>query len=116
MAGSISYQVYTSDNGQDYAIRVDRTNALAVNASASATPAALPNIEIPKNIKPRYALYTDTTGNIKRRVVLLKPSDVAALLADDNFTPPEETSALRITFIVGEKIRLPKLADTGRVN
>lgn len=116
MAGSISYQVYTSDNGQNYAIRMDKSNALAVNASASATPAALPNIELPKNIKPRYALYTDATGNIRRKVVLLKPSDVAALLADDNFTPPEESSVVRITFIVGETIRLPKLTDTARTN
>jgi len=116
MAGSISYQVYQSDNGQTYSIRVDRTNAIAVNASASATPAALPNEEIPRNIKPRYALYTDQTGNIKRKVVLLRPSDVAALLGDDNFTPPEETATLRITFIVGEKIRIPKLIDTGRTN
>jgi hypothetical protein len=116
MAGSISYQVYQSDNGQNYAIRMDRSNALAVNASASATPAALPAIELPKNIKPRYALYTDATGNIKRKVVLLKPSDVAALVANASLTPPEESATLRITFVVGEKIRLPKLADTGRTN
>lgn len=116
MAGSISYQVYVSDNGQSYAVRMDRTNALAVNASASATPASLPAIELPKNIKPRYALYTDTTGTIKRKVILLRPSDVAALVTDDNFTPPEETATLRITYVVGEKIRLPKLTDTGRTN
>lgn len=116
MAGSMSYQRYVSDNGQAYAILMDRSNALAVNASASATPANLPTITLPRNIKPRYAIYTDTSGLIKRKVVLLTAADVAALVAADNFTPPEETAAVTITFIKGEEIRLPKLADTGRTN
>lgn len=116
MAGSMSYQRYVSDNGQAYAILMDRTNALAVNASASATPASLPTITLPRNIKPRYAIYTDTSGLVKRKVVLLTAADVAALVADDNFVPTEESATVRITYIQGERIRLPKLADTGRTN
>jgi len=112
----MSYQRYVSDNGQAYAILMDRTNALAVNASATATPAALPTITVPRNIKPRYAIFSDTSGNIKRKVVLLTAADVAALVADKNFTPPEEAAPVRITFIKGEEIRLPRLLDTGRTN
>lgn len=116
MAGSKSYQRYVSDNGQEYSILMDRSNALAVNASATATPASLPTITLPRNIKPRYAIYTDASGLIKRKVVLLTAADVAALVAGDNFTPPEETAGVTITFIRGEEIRLPRLLDSGRTN
>lgn len=107
---------YISDNGQTYALKADKTNIAAVNASGAAPATALPNESLPRNIKPRYAIYSDATGNIKRKVVLLTPADVAALVADDNFTPPEEAVAVRLTFIKGEEIRLPRVIDTGRTN
>lgn len=116
MAGSKSYQRYVSDNGQAYAILMDLSNALAVNASASATPAALPTITVPRNITPRYAIYTDATTFIRRKVALLTAADVAALVANDNFAVPEGGQTVTITFIKGEEIRLPKLNDTGRTN
>lgn len=116
MSGSLSYQVYTSDNGQNYSVLCDKSNALAVNASASATPGSLPNITLPRNISPRYALFTDSTGFIKRKVVLLKPSDVAALAATASFVPGGETATVNITYIRGESIRIPHLTDTGRTN
>lgn len=114
MSGSLSYQVYTSDIGTDFAILCDKSNALAVNASASATPATLPSSTVPRNIKPRYALYQDSTGQIRRKVPLLKPSDVAALTPTSSFTPQGETVVVRLSSIHGESVRLPKLADTGR--
>lgn len=116
MSGSLSYQVYVSDNGQSYAIKVDKSNALAVNASASATPASLPPVTLPRNIKPRYALFYDATSLIKRKVVLLRPSDVAALTATASFTPGGETATVNIASIHGESILVPHLADTGRLN
>lgn len=114
MSGSLSYQVYTSDVGTDYAILCDKSNALAVNASAAAAPATLPVTTVPRNIKPRYALYSDVTGQIRRKVPLLKPSDVAALTPTSSFVPQGETATVRLSSIVGEVVRLPKLADTGR--
>lgn len=114
MTGSRSYQNYQSDNGGTYAIQVDKSNALAVNPSASATPASLPAITLPRNIKPRYALFSDATGTIRRRVTLLKPSDVAALTGALSFTPQGEAVTVTITAIRGEQVDLPKLVDTGR--
>jgi len=116
MSGSLSYQTYQSDNGQSYAILVDKSNALAVNASAVATPASLPTITLPRNIKPRYVLFTDETSTIKRKVVLLKPSDVVAIVATSSFVPGGETSTVRVSYMQGESIRLPKLVDTARTN
>jgi len=116
MAGSLRWFVYTSDNGQDYAILADKTNIAAVNASGAAAPASLPVAAVPRNITPRYALYSDSTGNIKRKVPLLKPSDVQALTSTSSFTPSGETATVRLSYLRGESNRLPKLADTARTD
>lgn len=116
MAGSMAWFRYTSDNGQTYALKADRTNVADVNASGAAPATALPNEGLPRNIKPRYGIFSDTTGNIVRRVPILTPADLAALTADESFTPPEEAVLVRLTFIKGEEIRLPRLVDTGRTN
>lgn len=113
MSGSIRWYVYTSDAGVDYAIQADKSNVAAVNASGAAAPATLPIAAVPRNIKPRYALYVDDTGKYRRKVVLLKPSDVAALTSTSSFTPQGETVTVKLSSIVGEKLRLPRLTDTG---
>jgi hypothetical protein len=116
MSGSIRWFNYTSDNGQTYALSGDKSNIQAVNPSGAGTPGTLPTVGVPKNIKVRYALFSDTTGLIRRKVPLLKQSDVAALTASTSFVPTGETATVTITAIRGEKVNLPKLADTGRTN
>lgn len=113
MAGSMSWQVYTSDNGTDYALFCDLSNALAVNASASATPGTLPSTALPSNIKPRYAIYISDDGKTQRKVPILKASDLAALAPNDNFVTNPGGVTVKLSSIRGEKIRLPKLVDTG---
>lgn len=116
MAGSLSYQVYKSDNGVSYAILCDLSNALALNASASASPGTLPPTTLPRNITPRYALFVDASGKIRRKVPLLTAADVGALVAGKTFTPPEESVGVTLTYVRGETIRIPHLVDTGRTN
>jgi len=116
MSGSIRWYTYESDSGTLYAIQGDKSNIAAVNPSGATAPATLPQAAVPRNIKPRYALFSDSTGQIKRKVVLLRPSDVAALTPTKNFVPAEETATVQITYIRGESISLPKLTDTGRTN
>lgn len=116
MSGSVRYFNYVSDNGQTYAILADRSNVAAVNASGAGAPGSLPTITVPRNIRPRYALFADSTGQIRRKVPILTPADVAALTATTSFVPTGETATVTITAIRGEKVNLPKLADTGRTN
>lgn len=113
MAGSISYQTYVSDNGNSYAIKMDKSNALAVNASATATPASLPSEEIPQNITPRYAIYISDDGLTSRKVVVLTPADVGALQPNDNFATNPGGINVKLSYLRGESIRLPRLLDTG---
>jgi hypothetical protein len=116
MSGSVRYYNYVSDNGQTFALLADKSNVAAVNPSGAAAPGTLPTITLPRNIRPRYALFADSTGLIRRRVPLLTPADVAALTGATSFVPTGETATVVITAIRGEKINLPKLADTGRTN
>lgn len=116
MSGSIRWFNYVSDNGQTYALQADKSNVAAINASGGSAPGTLPNIAVPRNIRPRYALFSDTTGTIRRKVPVLTPTDLAALTATTSFVPTGETATVTITAIRGEKINLPKLADTGRTN
>lgn len=114
MSGSVRYYNYTTDGGVTYAILADKSNIGAVNPSGASAPGTLPVAAVPRNITPRYALFADTSGTIRRRVVLLTPADVAALTPTLAFTPQGETATVTVTSIHGETTRLPKLADTGR--
>ena len=113
MAGSLSYQTYQSDAGQSFAIYCDLSNALAVNASASATPTGLPTFTLPRSIRPRYALFRSADGKTTRKVPLLLPSDVAALVSTKSFVTNPGGVTVTITSIVGEKARIAKNIDTG---
>ncbi len=114
MAGSIRWYNYVTDGGVTYSIQADKTNVAATNPSGAAAPSTLAVGAVPRNIKVRYALFADTTGLIRRKVPLLTPGDVTALSAILSFTPQGETATVQLTYLVGERTRLPKLADTGR--
>ena len=113
MAGSMSWQVYRTDAGQNYAIFMDKSNALAVNASASTTPQNLPIVAVPRNIRPRYALFRSDDGLTTRKVVLLTPADVSALSPGESFTTDPGGVVVKLQSTAGERIRLPKQVDTG---
>lgn len=114
MSGSLRWFNYISDAGTTFAILADKSNIAAVNPSGVAAPGSLPISAVPRNIRVRYALFSDTTGLIKRRVPVLTPTDVSALSSTLSFVPQGETATVRLSSIRGEKINLPKLADTGQ--
>jgi len=114
MAGSIRWFNYTTDGGVTYSIQADRSNIAAVNPSGTGTPSSLVVGAVPRNITPRYALFADISGTIRRKVPLLTPADVVAVTATLSFVPQGETATVTLTYLVGERIRLPKLQDTGR--
>lgn len=114
MAGSIRWYNYETDGGVTFSLQADKTNIAAVNPSGAAQPGSLSVSAVPRNIKVRYALFADTTGLIRRKVPLLTPGDVAALVPGLSFVPQGETATVTLTFIGGETTKLPKLADTGR--
>jgi len=112
MVGSKAWFIYTTDAGTNYAIQLDKSNALAVNPSASSN-SGLPTAALPRNIKPRYALFSSTDGNTRRKVPLLKDTDVAALTPTSKFTPQGTTVEVTVSYTHGEIVQLPKVTDTG---
>ena len=56
MAGSIKWFVYTTDSGQDFALKADESNLEAVNGSVQDMPGtATTTFALPRNVKPRKA-------------------------------------------------------------
>jgi hypothetical protein len=118
MVGSVKYFVYTDDFGDDFAIKLDESNTEAVNGAIQDFPAVPPTInEVPRNVKPRYAIYQNPERTITRRVVLLTQAifaGVPAGAASVNFGVPAGT--LTLFRIVGEERRYPVGADTGQTD
>lgn len=114
MSGSIRWFNYITDGGVTYSILADKSNVAAANPSGVAAPTTLATAAVPRNIRPRFARFSDATGLIKRRIVILTPTDLAALSPTLSFTPQGEAVTVQLTYIQGEKVKLPRLADTGR--
>ena len=112
MVGSKTWFTYTTDAGTNYAIELDRSNTTAVNAGAPGG-AGLPVAALPRNIKPRYALFSSADGFTRRRVVILTPADLAALTPSTSFTPQGTNAVVTLSFSRGEQTRIPKAVDTG---
>lgn len=82
MAGSIKYFKYTSDDGTDWALRMDESNGEAIgNADLGVLDTGLIN-EIPKNIEPRYALYRNLASGYQRKIVVCDKDENAGTLPE----------------------------------
>lgn len=112
MSGSNRYFNYQSDNGTTYAIFASKDNVNGANSSAPT--ATLGAATVPRNIKPRYALFADDTGLIRRKVPILTQAILLALSPTTSFIPYGETASVKLTYVRGESIRLPRIQDTGR--
>lgn len=115
MAGSIKWFIYTTDTGADYALQADESNVEAVNGG---TQDYLNDTEliyaVPRNVKPRYAVYENAAGTRQIKCVALTtaiyngiPANVATI------TDPIDGGTLTLKRIRPEVITLPFGADTG---
>lgn len=109
MAGGRSDFTYTTDAGVTYAINMDTSNANV----ATNTPAGNGTDFLPRNIKPRFAVYKDQTG-IRTRVI---PVSTAAKLAAMPLTFDGGDESGTVTFTLqytrGEKARRSRSVNTG---
>jgi len=112
MSGSNRYFNYVTDGGQTYAIFASKDNVAGANSSAPI--ATLGAATVPRNITPRYALFADDSGLIKRKVPILNQASITALSGTTSYVPYGETATVRLTSYHGEVVKLPKLADTAR--
>ena len=81
MAGLMGTYVYNSDDGDPYRIRMDTSNAIAVDATAEAGPSNLPG-----RYRPRYILCKHPTNGRERKITVPDPTDAKWLGTDNAIT------------------------------
>lgn len=118
MAGSIKWFVYTTDAGDDYAIRLDESNTEAVNGQNQDFVSGLALKDaVPRNIKPREIFYTNAARTRTIRCVALTQTIYNGAIAGGVGTIPDPIAGGNATLGLiranGEKLRLPVPFDTG---
>lgn len=115
MAGSLKWVVYTDDFGTVYALLADESNIEAVNDGGDYTGSPVLVDALPRNVRPRFAVYqsADETRNIK--IPVLTPTRYAALSTEAPTIPDPLSSGatLRLVRLRPEQRRLPIPNDTG---
>lgn len=117
MAGSLKWFVYTTDDGTDFAIKLDESNTEAVNGATQDFVAGTAfRYSIPKNLRPRQAVYQSSDGVRTIKCVALTQSIYNGIPANvtsiTDPLPPGNT--LGLVRIVPERISpLPFANDTG---
>jgi len=115
MAGSLKYFVYTTDLGNDFAIKLDESNTEAVNAGTQDYPDTGVSIqyEVPRNVTPRTLVFRSLDNRITRKVVALTQTIFAAVGGGSNFVDPVSGVTVYLTLKEGERLTIPKGQDTG---
>lgn len=117
MAGSKKYFVYTADDGTDFALLADESNTEAVNGGTQDYADGVAIIyELPKNLRPRYAEYSNAAKTRKIRCYALTEAIFDGLAAGvPTITDPiAGTGTLTLTALEPEQLkRLPIAIDTG---
>lgn len=122
MSGSQKYQVYRSDNGKDYAVKIDESNGEVANFedySLLYEIAGVPLAPLPKGMVMRYANVSRDGTN--RKIHVGKPDSplmlgavISILLSFFGAGAFAESVTWIVSSVVGEKSPpRPKTADTG---
>lgn len=116
MAGSKKWFVYTTDQGGDFGLLADESNTEAVNGSNQDYVAGTTVINaLPRNIKPRAAVYQNGAGTRSIRCFVLNQTTYNAVIASvPTITDPIDGGTLALKRLEPERIALlPTAADTG---
>lgn len=118
MAGSIKWFVYTTDAGDDYAIRLDESNTEAVNGGTQDFVTGLATKDaLPRNIKPRVIFYTNQARTRTIRCVALTQTIYNGAIGGGVATIPDPIAGGSVTLGLirakGEQITLPVPLDSG---
>jgi len=115
MAGSLKWFNYTDDFGSVYALLADESNVEAVNSTGDYTGTPVLVDALPRNVRPRFAVYQspDEARNIK--IPVLTPTTFASVSTDTPTIsdPINPGQTLRLVRVRPETRRLPIPNDTG---
>lgn len=117
MAGSLKWFQYTTDNGDDFGIYMDESNGEVVG-NADFAPLVSDSViyALPRNVKPRTALYRSIDGKVSRRIPVTDPAASIATLAPSFTVAAIDGNAsqqLNLTLFRGEEVKRIVGFDTG---
>lgn len=117
MAGSKKFFVYTTDQGDDFAILADESNTEAVNGATQDFVAGLAvAYTLPGNIRPRAAVYQNADKTRTIRCYALTQTIYNGIVSSvPTITDPiAGTGTLTLSRLEPEKIKLlPVAGDSG---
>jgi hypothetical protein len=114
VAGSNKWFVYTADDGSDFALFRDESNMEAVNGGTQDyVPATAVVYALPRNVTPRRCNFSNSAGTVRRSVVALTQAIYNGILPNATLTDVVSGETLTLSSKDGERIKLPKAADTG---
>ncbi len=119
MSGSNKWFVYTTDDGTDFALYADESNTEAVNGATQDFVAAVAiKYALPKNVRPRTAVYASADGTRTIKAYVLTQTIYNGIPAGvSSITDPIGGGTLGLVRIRPEVItRLPFAGDTGLVD
>lgn len=117
MAGSLKWFKYTTDAGDDFGIYMDESNGEVVSNTdyAELTDADVV-YALPRNVKPRTALYRSTDGKVQRRIaVTSNTANITTLPVSFTVAAIDGNEAYQVNLqsFRGEEIRRLVGFDTG---
>lgn len=113
MPGSLKGFKYTADDGTTWALLRDESNVEAVNTGVAGIITPAEKYKVPRNLRPRSAVFVNAAGTIRRDVVVLTSARFAALTGTDTITDQVSGQLLNLRFTKGEQISRVALSDTG---
>lgn len=119
MAGSNKWFVYTTDDGTDFGIQLDESNTEELNGATQDFVAALAiRFSIPKNLRPRFAVYASADGNRTIKCIALTQAVYTGIPANKtSIVDPIDGGVLGLVRIRPEQLnRLPFAGDTGLID
>jgi hypothetical protein len=115
MAGSLKWFPYTDDDGAIWALRLDESNTEACNGDVDYTGTPVLTNSVPRNVRPRFAVYASPDGARNLRITILTPELYQGLAAATPIIPDPFAAGgiLRLVRQRPEQRRLPVAGDTG---
>ena len=119
MAGSIKWHEYTDDANGKWAYKADESNLESLITAAGGTAgtgdytsSSTAIYVIPRNLRPRTALFRNSGGTVSRRIIVPTQALYNLLSAGDSFT--DDVSGQTVVFVSkrGEELSVPFAEDT----
>lgn len=120
MAGSKKWFLYTTKNGDDFAINLDESNTEAANGTGlGLTLANATDYAVPRNIRPRTATFANPARTRIITCTILTETAYDAITAGETIADPLGASgdpALSYIRKRAELTRTPLIIDTGLID